>query len=114
MLLTTLTGLSCNKGGANGFFLILMSVCWWGAAIIDNNRKEIEPMYSKWQKAIEDVQWVLECMVEGLKTSNKCTCDKADEEDCVNDGSPSMKRSIFLSFTVLISDECSSHSHKID
>ena len=103
-----------QKGGANGFFLILMSVCWWGAAVLDDNGEEIEPAYSKWLKAIEDVQWVLESMVEGLETSNKRTRDEADEEDRVNHGSPSAKRFVFLSFTALISDECSSHSRKID
>jgi hypothetical protein len=60
-----------EKGGPNGFFLVLLSYGWWGAAATDATGKEIEPTYSEWKNQFTDIEWALENMVDHLDSSLK-------------------------------------------
>jgi hypothetical protein len=66
-----------QKGGPNGFFLVLLSYCWWGSAAIDDDSDEIQPTYSKWIEMFEDMEWVLECMVHDLE----CSVERLEEQN---------------------------------
>ena len=60
-----------QKGGQNGFYLVLLSYCWWGAAASDEHGNGIEPTYSEWLDAFLDIAWVLDKMIEDLNHTEK-------------------------------------------
>jgi hypothetical protein len=82
-----------QKGGANGFFLILLSYCWWGSAVLDADGNEIEPTYSQWLKVFRDIEWVLESMVKRLDQSLKRVRKEVE-------GEPSRARKRYVSLTI--------------
>lgn len=84
-----------QKGGPNGFFLILLSYCWWGSAVLDDEGNEIEPFYSEWVKSLTDIEWVLVTMVETLECSLKRGREAEEDE---HNTSPVSKRCVFLNF----------------
>ena len=79
----------------NGFFLILLSYCWWGSAVLDADGNEIEPTYSKWLKVFPDIEWVLESMVKRLDHSLKRVRKEVE-------GEPSRARKRYVSLTIYI------------
>ena len=85
-----------QKGGPNGFFLILLSYCWWGAYAIDASYHEIQPAYSTWMDMLPDIEWVLVKMVDGLESSLKRLRD--DEDEQMDDSNP---RKRFVSYIFL-------------
>ena len=48
-----------RKGGPNSFFIILLSIVWWGVAVQDQN----SGIQNDWFDAYEDVNWVLDSIV---------------------------------------------------
>jgi hypothetical protein len=90
-----------QKGGPNGFFLVLLSYCWWGAAALDPDGNEIEPTYSEWIEFFPDIQWVLEQMVNGLDSTSlkRLRDDKDEDEDNQAGTSGPAKRFVFLTFS---------------
>lgn len=81
---------SLQKGGPNGFFLVLLAYCWWGSACIDGKGNEIQPAFSKWFESFVDMEWVLECMVHELECSAEHIRKNTEEYD--NDNGPVTKR----------------------
>jgi hypothetical protein len=51
------------KGGPNGFFIILLSIAWWGVAVQDQS----SGIQGDWYDAYEDVSWVLDSMIDLLE-----------------------------------------------
>ena len=60
-----------RKGGQNGFYLILLSYCWWAKGVVTPAGKAIQPHYSMWMDMFRDIEWVLKQMVRELETSQK-------------------------------------------
>lgn len=88
-----------QKGGANGFFLILLGYCWWGSAALDDDGNEIQPTYSKWVGIFGDMEWVLECMVHELECAvehieEQNGEDEADQSD--HESGPVAKRFVYF------------------
>jgi hypothetical protein len=67
-----------QKGGPNGFFLILLSYCWWGAYRLSHDGNPIEPGHSKWTNLFADIEWVLDQMIADLEHSHKQVQEDAD------------------------------------
>ena len=51
------------KGGPNSFFIILLSIVWWGVAVQDQS----SGIQGNWYDAYEDVSWVLNGMIDLLE-----------------------------------------------
>jgi hypothetical protein len=56
---------SLSKGGANGLFVVLMSLSWWVEQAKDHREKR------EAESAVEDVQWVLEQIHEAMEGDDK-------------------------------------------
>lgn len=50
-----------KKGSQNGFFLLLLSLGWWGLGASDQG----EDALGRWGYAFDDLRWVLEFLVSG-------------------------------------------------
>jgi hypothetical protein len=73
-----------QKGGSNGFYLLLLSYGWWGAATTDDNDVPIEPQYSEWKDSFLDIVWVLDQMVSGLALQSRKRAREEEEENGVS------------------------------
>jgi hypothetical protein len=60
-----------EKGGPNGFFLILLSYCWWGAYTLSSDGDAIEPGHSTWTATFADMEWALDQMIKDLEHTRK-------------------------------------------
>jgi hypothetical protein len=78
-----------RKGGQNGFYLILLSFCWWPKGVVTSAGKPIQPHYSMWLDMFRDVKWALQQMVSELETSQKHV---REENDKAEDPKPASKR----------------------
>jgi hypothetical protein len=56
-----------QKGGPNGFFLLILSYCWWGVNALNCEDKQ-DHVY--WEEIYDDIEWVLQNMVSGLRNAS--------------------------------------------
>jgi hypothetical protein len=78
-----------QKGGPNGFFIILLSYCWWGAHALTAQGEAINPAHKIWTEAFNDLEWVLNEIIEDLGDAQKRARDEDDEGEIAE---PSSKR----------------------
>lgn len=48
-----------KKGSQNGFFLLLLTLGWWGVGAFDQDATELE----RWGEAFDDVRWLLDMLI---------------------------------------------------
>ncbi len=80
-----------QKGGPNGFFLLILSYCWWGISAINGEDKQ---EHALWEDTYDDIEWVLQKMISGLNASLKRIRDAEDVADPAN-LKPVSKRWVF-------------------
>jgi hypothetical protein len=71
-----------EHGGANGLFLVLMALSWWGAEIPSQCNKQ----HDKFMIAVDDVDWVVSELLKKISTGEKRAIETASKEQ------PPMKR----------------------
>jgi len=67
-----------EKGGPNGFFLILLLYCWWGAYTLSSDGDPIEPGHSTWTDTFTDMEWALDQMIKDLEHTRKRVREEAE------------------------------------
>jgi len=56
-----------QKGGLNGFFILLLSYCWWGVNALNHEDKQD---HVHWEETYDDIKWVLQNMVSGFRNAS--------------------------------------------
>ena|ERR1700733_11372073 len=79
-----------QKGGPNGFFLLILSYCWWGVNAL-NREDKLE--HAHWEETYNDIEWVLQKMVSFAPV--KRSRDEEDEADPPANVKPTSKRWVF-------------------
>ena len=95
-----------QKGGPNGFFLILLSYCWWGAYRLSSDGDPIEPGHTTWTDIFWDIEWALDQMIADLEHSRKRVREEADNLNGEAENTkPRSKRLVFSTLLVLYTSD---------
>ena len=81
-----------QKGGPNGFYLLMLSYCWWGVTALNGEDKQ---EHALWEGTYDDIERVLQKMVSGLDASLKRIRDEEGEADPAANEKPASKRWVF-------------------
>ena len=101
-----------QKGGSNGFYLLLLSFSWWGTATVDDDGAPIEQQYSEWNDTFHDIAWVLEQMVNQLTYQSRKRAREEEEEDGVS--TRASKRFVSITYLAVLLDNRYSTGQKSD
>ena len=80
-----------QKGGPNGFFLLILSYCWWGVNVLNREDKQ---EHTYWEQTYDNIEWVLQKMVSGF-ASIKHSQDEEDEANPPANVKPVSKQWVF-------------------
>jgi hypothetical protein len=99
-----------EKGGPNGFFLILLSYCWWGAYTLSSDGDAIEPGHSTWMATFADMEWALDQMIKDLEHTRKRVREEAkningEADASAENAKPRSKRFIISTLLVLYTSD---------
>jgi hypothetical protein len=64
-----------RKGSINGFFTVVISLVWWYAAIRNPAQSKVH------REMVEDVSWVLGCMLENRKEGKKRAQGTSEDQE---------------------------------